>query len=315
VTLIAFATSRNRADILTDTWRYTHLAEAVDRSTKVHPLHHLDAIWMSQGDCFFAQRWALLVGDIGGTVVDFDELVDVAPEYVQALWQNHLQEWPKTGDFVLFLVGFSTKEGGRFTAYQLAADFDFKLQRIDEPFAIPASPSYRMSNVEAHRLQRVIAEAAQPIPESAAYLDAWMEKPAMPAPPSAAEWLRLGTHLRETRAEIETGSLFKVLIGGDLWHTVIRQGEVTSRRVHTFNDHGEGYMRMLAGTLNPVGQLQPCWCGSGEKYIRCHLVPYLDQPCECGSGRMLRDCCIELADTSTDPGQDVMHDEGEEINR
>lgn len=94
--------------------------------------------------------------------------------------------------------------------------------------------------------------------------------------------------------------LFGVLIAGDLFHTTLRQGEYTTRRVHRFDDTSAEFQRMVSNTLHPVGQLGPCACRSGKRYVDCCLAPQLDKPCVCGSGETLAACCSVYATPQRD---------------
>lgn len=82
-------------------------------------------------------------------------------------------------------------------------------------------------------------------------------------------------------------------MAGDVFHTRIQRGELHTRRIHSFDDTGEGFQRMVEGTHHPVAQLMPCWCGSGDIALDCHLLADLDQPCRCGrpEPKTFRECC------------------------
>lgn len=89
----------------------------------------------------------------------------------------------------------------------------------------------------------------------------------------------------------DINSGFKTIVGGDVHYTVIRRGSWSIKRIHTFNDSGAEFARMVEGTLHPLSQNAPCRCDSGRRYIDRCLAGMLDQACPCGSGQAFRSCC------------------------
>ena len=75
MTLIAFSASKNRADILTDSWSYTAGGRRIGSDSKVHSVPHLDMASATQGSCEFEALWHLGVSAMATHVGNFDGFV------------------------------------------------------------------------------------------------------------------------------------------------------------------------------------------------------------------------------------------------
>lgn len=103
--------------------------------------------------------------------------------------------------------------------------------------------------------------------------------------------------VREVRA-VKGGDL-RVLVMGKVWHYVIERDRHTSQVIHEFDDSGDEFRAMIAGTFHPIAQLMECPCGSGDRFVDCHLVDLMDQPCPCRKPDVVfANCC--MIDTEAD---------------
>ena len=233
-------------------------------------------------------------------VGSFDGFVQEAGPYLRAAWGD-VRERPRTPSFVS-IIGYSPEES-RFKAYQFASDSDFERQDVEQAFIIPAPVDIRPSDLELARLKGSLL-AGQRESDKAEILtvfEDWHQRPGLVAPTTVKGWVRLGKHVRESRALAPSvSSGLKVFVAGDLFHAVLRRGEFTSSRVHRFNDSGAEFAQLVAGTLHPISQLGPCsFCDSGRPYVDCHLAPKATQPCGCGSGKPFQTCCSVRAETAS----------------
>jgi hypothetical protein len=98
------------------------------------------------------------------------------------------------------------------------------------------------------------------------------------APDGEQAWIALAQDLR--LRSIAVPPEHRVIFGGELVYTRLEDGGVEQRRIHKFDDQGQEFAMLLAGTANPlgaphkwtgVGRNDPCPCGSGKKYKQCHL--------------------------------------------
>ena len=302
MTLIAFAASRGRAEIITDTRTYTHTATRMGHTSKVMLLPHLDAAVMDQGSTGFGKQWRFEAMNLSQVATDFDDLHRRTPAAAAAVWER------MTGDLaaenrqhgtsatlansVVFHVGYSP-ERESFKAYGYASDFGFEPMDLAGLYVMPSPLSVRPGDLELHRLRNHLSAIGGA--EGAATADALGQLPAPTVPRGPADWVALAKAVRQDRSLADIYSGFKTYIGGDVFHVSLRQGEATTRRIHRFTDSGPEFAQMMAGSLHPVSQAAPCDCGSGNRYVDCCLVPSLDKPCICRSGANLRDCCSILA--------------------
>jgi uncharacterized protein YchJ len=52
----------------------------------------------------------------------------------------------------------------------------------------------------------------------------------------------------------------------------VERDKQTVTRVHRFDDNGEEFARMVAGSMHPVALAAPCACGSGKAGRDCCSV-------------------------------------------
>jgi SEC-C motif len=307
VTLIAFSASKNRADILTDTWSYSQGGRLIGSDSKVHSIPHLDMAYATQGSCEFGALWDFGATALVGQVGSFDGFVQEAGPYLREAW-NSIEEGDVASS-VVFIIGYSP-EDSRFRAYQFASDSDFERQELEAPFIIPAPTDIRPSELELARVKGYFTGSSESDKaEVLTLLEDWHQKPRLIAPTTVKGWVQLGKHARESRAlAMPVNSGLKVFVAGDLFHAVLKRGEFTTSRVHRFNDSGAEFAQLVAGTLHPISQHGPCsFCDSGRPYVDCHLASRATQPCPCGSGKPFQACCSVRAEVST-PGSTATAD-------
>ena len=301
MTLIAFSTNKNRADILTDTWSYTSGDRRIGAASKLHAISHLDMAHAVQGSCEFEALWSIGASGLAMHVGSFDGFVQEAGPYLLDAW-NEVVERDRREPSVVFIIGYSPEES-RFKAYQFDSGSDFERQDLEAPFIIPAPTDIRPSELELARLKGSLlaGQSESDRAEILTVFEDWHQKPGLIAPTTVKGWVRLGKHARESRAlapSVTSG--LKVFVAGDLFHAVLKRGEFTTSRVHRFNDSGAEFAQLVAGTLHPISQYGPCsYCDSGRSFVDCHLASFATQPCPCGSDKPFEACCSVRAETAS----------------
>lgn len=294
MTLIAFAAHEKSADLLTDTASYTPGIRRMGHTTKVTPIAHIDAALMTQGDSRFGYVMSNVVHDLANLAPDLDALLGDLPGKARELWPVMSAGAPDGWDVAAFLVGYSPA-AGRFVARGLASDTNFEPWDIDGLHVMPSPITTRPSDLELGR-----AAKAGVSPED---VDRLRQMPIPAVPANSAQWLKLGLEARIQRFGIP-GKL-KVVVAGHLVHTHLSRGKVSSKRIHTFDDAGPEFQKMVAGTLHPQGQLGPCPCDSGKRFLDCHLAKHATELCLCKSGKAFGECCSvtqnQRASAAADP--------------
>jgi hypothetical protein len=298
MTLIAISASKNRADVLTDSWSYTYGGRRIGSDSKLHAIPHLDMAHATQGSCEFEALWNFGAIALATHVGSYDDFASEAGPYLQDAW-NEVDPRPQDPS-VVFLVGYSPEEN-RFRAYRFDSDSDFERQAVEAPFIIPAPTDIRPSDLELARLKGSLlaGQSESDRAEILAVLEDWHQKPGFLAPTTVKGWVQLGKHARQTRALAPSvSSGLKVFVAGDLFHAVVQRGAFTTTRVHRFNDSGAEFAQLVAGTFHPISQYGPCsYCDSGRPYVDCCLASIATQPCLCESGKPFRSCCSVRAET------------------
>lgn len=183
-----------------------------------------------------------------------------------------------------YLVGRSPRRG-RFVAYVYPSTESF--QRVDitgEMHVTPAPPGVKPTDLEIRHMQRLGAALA------AAGLPHVELPPGEPVtePATDEQWAQLAQRIFRGRALATMDSGLKIPVGGKVTLTRIEVGKTCQRGVHTFTD--DDFTAMVAGTLHPDAQLAACQCGSGRRFLDCHLPP-AGAPCPCMSGKRFGECC------------------------
>lgn len=291
MTLVAFATYGDKAEILTDTTSYGSSLVTMGHTSKVMPLPHLDAAVLSQGSSefgtwvdHFAKMTASEAPNFESFMTDAQGAARDAWEFVSKMHAD--QGLAEPAPSAAFYIG---PIGETFKAFTLSSTDDFEPVETKglSVMPVPLNPPMRITEHEARYLSGFAHE------NDVAVL---RDRPAGKAPASMDDWVALGLAARQTRALAPVESRLKVLVAGALHHTRLRRGLVTTRTVHTFNDTGEEFWQIVRGTLHPVAQLGPCHeCESGKRWIDCHLRESFTEPCLCKSGKTLEDCCLVTA--------------------
>lgn len=297
MTMIAFATYGDRAEIITDSTSYRQNGTGLGRASKVLTIPHLDAAVTGQGDGGFGVDAKSAVLQVANQVATFDDMIAELPRHLRALWATRRKEWPDASEAIVFVLGYSPRSG-RFEAWMFATEQrDLEPIRVSAPWVFPCPWSLKPSLLEVKRIRGYSRNAAERhgVPDKGHLLaQQWMTKPQMVAPGNVGEWVTLAAKVREERA-LEGWA--DVYVAGDVFHTRLSRGEVTTRKIHTYNDEGPEFLKMISGTQHPVAQLMDCWCGSGIPSIDCHLLDQLDRRCGCRtSGKTFRECCAVTDD-------------------
>ncbi|MDT0201353.1 hypothetical protein [Nocardioides sp. AE5] len=289
MTLIAVACYGDHAEIVTDSIQYSRNASVLGHSTKTLAIHHLDSAVVTQGSVEFGIHAKTYLAVAGADCASLDELTDAAPEILRTLW-DALQ--PTEPMATVLIVGWSPRaQAFRTTCF--AAEDNFAPRPAGDMFLIPTPWIYRPSDLEWDRVRTSWAEEddfeKRVGHDPSMLLAKWRSMPALTPPQGAEGWIDLAEVVRLHRA---LDGLEKVLVAGNLFHTRLGRGCVTTRVVHQFKDQGEEFLKLVQGTSHPIAQALACGCGSGRPYGDCCLMKYhADKPCSCLSGKRFEDCC------------------------
>lgn len=265
MTLIAFATyGSDRAEFITDTAHYTRMVSKLGHCTKHTLLTHLDAALLAQGDHAFNLRARTVLQEASGDVETFDDLTNWAPGVLNELWQDCRKNVPmmENPQATIFLLGWSDR-AAKFVAWGHASEHSFEPFKVPGLWVTPAPWTMRPSQVELER----VAQSEHDDPDVQEALDLWRTKPPRPAPRTPTEWAQLAIETREQRALLTTTA--RVIVAGDVFHTVLERGSARTARIHRFDDTGDEFQWMLRGTDHPVALTLACGCGSGRPFGDC----------------------------------------------
>jgi hypothetical protein len=276
MTLVAYAVHKDRAEILTDSLAYTADAADVIPSTKCVWISHLNAAIATTGSYLFGRKvvdWALHLREapeINGLAEQAFEAFEAFPK----LWDEDYKK-----PMAVFMFGWSNVLG-RSLGFLLGAD---------KRDLVPWHPRNLLSfeNIGDHTLTDGTAWNVRPhapVGFGGAQRGEVAADGALHGthpddmPTTEAEWVTLGRKARAHQATLPPDK--RIVIGGHLTLTTITNGSAHQRIVHRFDDTGDEWARLLAGTANPagaahkwtgVGRNEPCPCASGRKYKHCHL--------------------------------------------
>jgi len=278
VTFIAIAAARHRADILTDTFAYSGDHSLITRTTKVTLVSHLDAAVTFAGGEDFRGYVEMLLIPLYVAAEGFDELVAMLPDNLRSVWERTVEVRERqaadtdtdldTSDSLVHLVGWSPSER-TFQSWAFGSRFGFTADRLHGLYVNPAPWSCPPSVYESDEFLTLL-DPADTAPGTT--FASWLGRPAPAIPPNPKAWVQMAMRSRQDRglADIRTG--VKRSIGGDLHHTHLEVGKATVRKVHTFNDTGDEFARLVAGTEHPIALASPCLCGSGAPFEGCCYV-------------------------------------------
>lgn len=295
MTLIAVHADTDRAGILTDTLSYTVTARRLRRASKVFAVPHLDAAVLTHGDAELSNYWAVHASLRAGKTT-FDDLTDAAPDALRELWRErtmmaehrnalHGGNRPVPRSIAL-AVGYSDRAGS-FRALAHSSDDDFRQVELQGLWVMPSPLDIRPSRIEQQRLEQTFRERF----DDDRPVRALRSRPRPVPPATADEWADLARTVRQQRALADLYSGLKMYVGGDALLTTLERGQQSTRRLFSFDDDGPEYAEMMAGSLHPAGQLGPCGCESGARFVDCCLTQIADDPCPCGNGATFAACC------------------------
>lgn len=281
MTLIGFATYGDHAECITDTAFYTRNVEKLGLTTKHMTLNHLDAVLLNQGDSDFGDYAQVSTRKLADMCSTFDDLAARMQANLSAVHAD--LELPEDREATLFLVGYS-EAAGEFVGYVYAPEQQFKPLKVRQ-WLMPTPWTLRPSGLELRRVRSDLGGRAS----WAEVEPRWTTQPTMTAPASVEEWVDLAVTAHRQRT---LDHYSRVMVLGDLVHTRLERGTVTTKRVHTFTHTDEEFRSIVAETRHPLGQMQACWCESGQTFRDCHLRPFWNDPCGCFSGRTFYECCM-----------------------
>jgi hypothetical protein len=288
VTLIAFATSHDQADIVTDTLTYRNGGRTLQDSYKVGVLADLNAAVFSSGSTTFGLMAWERAHRLARDVDDFDGLADATDAALPQLWDDYVAGSRSAGsrpfDSTVFAVGYSPGRR-RFVAYAWDNRLSLERMTLDGTYISPAPPDVAMGPFERASFEQAGVAAS--------VLDRWSSA-RLPDRLSVEQWIDLAEHTRRTRAL--PNSPLMVWVGGELLHVRLSHAAPVADVIHRFNDTGDEFAQLTSGTLHPLGQTGPCRCGSGKRYVDCHLQNLAARTCPCGSRRVFADCCSIYAE-------------------
>lgn len=264
MTFLAVHLRPEALDVVTDSLGYTRDVGTVSHATKALYFPHLRAAVFGNGSHYVALRyktWATAL-DLDG---DVDDLADQSTEVLEVIWADFLRGRPDLAQTPtqVMMAGWSERRG-RMAGFAFAAG--------DEGF--PA---------DANWMKLDLFDVAAHVGHPDAY---WMLGPqrhsdfmATPndIPTEAAGWVDLAQRVRA--AAIKVPAEERIIIGGELLHTRVERDRATQTIIHRFDDTGDEFAQLTAGTANPagaphkwtgVGRNDLCPCSSGRKYKHCH---------------------------------------------
>jgi hypothetical protein len=292
MTLIAIATYGRSAEFITDTLCYMPNAEELGRTTKYTVLAHIDTAILTQGDKRFGACVSAWLSESSAWTPDFDTLVAETPDALRDIWRHHPAVAGKSpesywGIFggTVFLVGYSLT-AGEFKAFSFAFDRNnFEPEPLTEAHVMPAPFTVAPSDME---LVRCLEDPDLAPAVVDAVRNRWANEAPLAPPRTRAQWIQLAKDCREHRALDQ--SRLRTLVGGDVHHTRLGRGKVSTHVIHTYNDSGAELQKLVAWSHHPQAQLAACWCESGKTWRECHLIEHLDEPCGCGQGESFGNC-------------------------
>jgi hypothetical protein len=286
MTLIGIATYGKYAEFITDELSYTTSLSSLGKTTKSRILSHIDTAVITQGGVQFGRVAEAAMGVLAEECANLDSLVADAPETLRTIW--HAEPGHDTHDGTVFLVGYSA-EREAFAAFAFCAERnEFEPEELVAPHVMPAPFAVAPSLIELDRLMSQVGPRVSDKYRNA-LSETWTTRPAFRAPRNKDEWRTVAKQCREQRA-LDPGAI-RTLVGGNVHHTRISRGKSSTNVIHTYDDSGAEFQKMIAHSAHPQAQLGACPCDSGRTYRECCLVEFLDEACSCGSGDTFGQCC------------------------
>lgn len=291
MTLIAYALRPESVDIVTDSLSYNDGAVTLgytEPKSLGHALTDAPVAIACAGAVVMSDAYEAAVTGAAsrGELVDVDELALWTPEVARHCWQLSVERRtafgcrePDTGS-TIFAAGWSQRRG-RMAVYQFRsgkADWagteileDLEMQhdmwtKADEiGLDLGKHGITRPSAVDRHWFYTPFPEARYSVPDQDAM------------PDTDTDWAALAARVRVE--QIARPVEHRTLVGGAVHRTTITRDAVTQNVIYAYDDTGDEWAALLAGSLNPagapykwtgVGRNEPCPCGTGVKYKHCH---------------------------------------------
>lgn len=288
MTLIAFATYGDHAELITDTTAYSAGGRDFAQTTKHLTLNHIDAVIATQGDHLFAIEAKAGLMAASSMIPTFDALIEEVPDNLRQLWKHlEMDRGEVSHEASIYLIGHSPA-AGEFVAVRFLKEHDFAAEFVSGLHVTPSPFTMRPQQFELDRAGNLIPDDVRAT---------WLSRPDPQPPADLAAWGDLGLLVRYQRAV--ASNPIKVFVGGKLVHTRIERDLVQTIVLTEYDDEGEEFDQMVAGTRHPRSQHGPCQCKSGKTLLECCELPYLDDPCGCGKpgseDNSFRECCMAPA--------------------
>lgn len=254
MTLIAFAATPDRVDVLSDTL-YVDADDAGRGFTyapKTIELPNWHGVVAGTGAVTLFSRY--LVHLVTMEATDLDDCAARSVEPLRRLWADTLKVRPAVPTHV-YLIGWSAEQE-RTTGWVLS--IDETTEREWRPWRVIGG------TFDVPWMLSLTTDAYDETTDS--------------APVTDAEWIDVFSNVRRA-ASVDRPPDQRILVGGDVTRTTITAAGVEQRTIHTFDDTGAEWAAMLAGTHHAdgpahkwtgVGRNDPCPCRSGRKWKHCH---------------------------------------------
>lgn len=284
MTFIAAFADGDVADVITDTWTYPHDYSTIRQTSKVLTLPHIDTVVATIGNHGFGATWDLAVADLALTL-DFDGLVGAAPERLRTLSEQAQADatpGQHYGGETVVHTGWS-RRSGCFEVVSFDHRGGFEPRRpVGAAFIHPSPLPFRPSAGELAGMRASIdndrliyRSEAERVYAHEVYEENYRifsSRPPIPlevVPASNDDWARFASRVRSERATLPGHSKMKILLGGSLYRTTLGRGMVVQQRIHDFDDSGEEFAQIIAGSRHPAAATLPCLCESGQPFEKC----------------------------------------------
>jgi hypothetical protein len=260
MTMVAIQVGPDHAEVVADSMSYTYDGQRIAATRKLALLERQRAVMVSQGDHGFHIDWYLHVAEhVEDQAADFDQAVDAYDGQIGGVWDAYVERCEALGEqraepSTAFLVGWSPA-AGRFRAYAWSSSLNMERIELTDPYVMPAPiPTYRPGPIEiADRdalLAAHVADGLDPAnaTETARHFGLWDQAPPLPWIPNVETWTQLSKLVRLNRAVACRGTGLQVYVGGDVVHAHLTRGDAVFRRIHRFDDTGDEFRAMMAGT-------------------------------------------------------------------
>lgn len=318
MTMIGFACKGDHAEFITDSLSYNKNVRHLLPCTKFAFLSHLNAVVLGQGTSAFLVMAKTVFMSALESVRTFDDLIREAPGLLREMRDMDGDDFDAANvelSVIVALIGYS-ETAGEFVSYTFDNHEDFEPRRIEGLFLTPAPiearprphelaefmrnhyvediealiDSRRNGNETEEQVESVRKHVQEVNEMAVSTRDKWASLPELDVPDTGEDWLTLALYARQSRALSDIAG--KVMVGGDLVYGRLDQHTTYTRRIPLFDDTGDEFASMVAGTDHPLAQKAPCGCDSGKPANECCLPTFADEPCSClRPGATFGECC------------------------